>query len=377
MALSSSQTADSVIQHLTDDTQISTTLKFVVSNLRNFVTTPLQSDNYDILKSQIQKILRANGHFLDPASRSPQFLTNTDGSQSLNPLQTQWLLHDQNLSASICSMISLSVLPYVISLDSTTDLWNALENRFQATNSGISAAGSSVDAEEIIHHILNGLPHSYQSFKTAIRTMLTPLSLDQLYPLLLSKEINLASDAARAPPMSDNATALFTYRGRGHRPRGRNTSNMASQPRNPATASLYVPPSRTGNTALLASPETAPASWYLDYGASTYLTNSLDNLAISQTYQGQENITIGDGSSVGIANSGAEWFGGTKISPYNRNDQDTSPHGFRSLRLLARCSSYLRLSHKQASVSVHQKSISDRASSQDQAQLQPPKNLWL
>ncbi|PKU72370.1 hypothetical protein MA16_Dca025573 [Dendrobium catenatum] len=77
----------------------------------------------------------------------------------------------------------------------------------------IAATGSSVDAEDIIHHILNGLPQSYQSFKTAIRTMLTLLSLDQLYPLLLSEEINLASDVARAQPNPDPATALFTYRG--------------------------------------------------------------------------------------------------------------------------------------------------------------------
>ncbi|KAL0905922.1 hypothetical protein M5K25_024373 [Dendrobium thyrsiflorum] len=35
------------------------------------------------------------------------------------------------------------------------------------------------------------------------------------------------------------------------------------------------------------------------------MTNSLDNLSISSPYRGLDNITIGDGSSVSIANTGA------------------------------------------------------------------------
>ncbi|KAI0500261.1 hypothetical protein KFK09_018471 [Dendrobium nobile] len=89
----------------------------------------------------------------------------------------------------------------------------------------IAAAGSTVDNEDIILYILNGLSMSYQSFKTYIRTMQTPLNLDQLYPLLISEELHLVADNARATSIADSQTALFASRGRGRRPRSRPQSS--------------------------------------------------------------------------------------------------------------------------------------------------------
>ncbi|KAI0522729.1 hypothetical protein KFK09_005114 [Dendrobium nobile] len=341
---------------------IPATLKFVVSNLRNLVTTPLAPDNFLIWKSQILKTLRANGFssFLDSKTSPPeQFLINPDGSSSSNPSYVQWVLTDQNLSASICSTISSSILPYVISLESTAQIWSALETRFQATNRSkviqlknalhnvslknqsmtdylseiknivdqIASAGSVIDGEDVIHYILNGLPQPYQSFKSAIRTSPLPLSLDQIYPLLLSEEINLASDAAKFPAAVNPNVALFTSRGRGQRARGKPTYNSANTNRNNPNASTlcqicskkghsaqscwhrldlqYKPTIKNTNTALLASSDTTEANWFLDSGASSHLTNSLDNLSMSKPYLGSDNVTIGDGNSISIAHAGA------------------------------------------------------------------------
>ncbi|KAI0498250.1 hypothetical protein KFK09_021491 [Dendrobium nobile] len=232
------------------DPSIPSALKFVVANLKTIVPVQLDADNYPVWKAQIAKLLRANRFekFLDPNhSPPPPLIYHPDGSSAQNPLHTQWLLNDQNLAAAICSTISSSILPYVVNLDSTAAIWSTLETHFQSTNRSkviqlknslhnislknqtvtqylsaiktiadqISASGSTVDNEDVILYILNGLPPSYQSFKTAIRTMLHPLSLDQLYPLLLSEEINIASDSARASSDPDPTFALFTYRGRG------------------------------------------------------------------------------------------------------------------------------------------------------------------
>ncbi|KAI0496025.1 hypothetical protein KFK09_022332 [Dendrobium nobile] len=270
---SSLQISDDLHDHpASADPQIPANLKFVVSNIKNFVMTPLSADNFAIWRSQILKIIRANGFFCFLESDSPlptSSVQNPDGSSSSNPRFANWHLTDQTLSAAICSTIFAAILPYVISLDSTSAIWKTLESRFQSSNRSkviqlknalhnvtlksstmtqylseirslvdqISAAGSTVDIEDIILYILNDLPHTYQSFKTSIRTMLMPISLDQLYPLLLSEEINLAADADRQTHGSDPTHALFNYRGRGKKSRGKPSSTMSGPPRpNPNSA---------------------------------------------------------------------------------------------------------------------------------------------
>lgn len=69
----------------------------------------------------------------------------------------------------------------------------------------------------------------------------------------------------------------------------------------------YVPQTTSSNNrAMVAASDSATNNnWFLDSGASAHLTNSLDNLSIASPYQGSDSITIGDGRSMSIANSGA------------------------------------------------------------------------
>ncbi|KAI0493655.1 hypothetical protein KFK09_023776 [Dendrobium nobile] len=251
------------------ETIIPSSLKFVMANLKNIVRTQLSTENYSLWRSQIVKLLRANGFekFLDPFSSPPdKQIKKSDASFALNPKYTQWILTDQNLAAVVCSTISQSILPYIIHLESTSNIWTALETRFQSTNRSkviqlknelhnismktstmtqylmeikslvdqIAAVGSVIDTEDIILYILNGLPGSYQAFKTSIRTMLTPISLDNLYPLLLSEEVNIATDAAKGIPSADPNLALYSQRGRGRRQRGRSYRNTQLSTRSSA-----------------------------------------------------------------------------------------------------------------------------------------------
>lgn len=245
-----------------EDPFISSTLKFVVSNIKNTVHTQLVADNYSLWRSQIIKIFRANGFekFLDPKTPPPQqTIHQSDGSTVSNTSFNQWILTDQNLAAALCSTISASILPYIINLDTTAAIWSSLETRFQSTNRSkviqlknelhnvslknqtmsqylseiksvvdqIAAAGSSVDSEDIILYILKGLPPTYQSFKTAIRMMINPISLDDLYPLLLSEEIHVLADTTKEMTLQEPKNAFYSSRGRGRRSRGRN-SNFSS-----------------------------------------------------------------------------------------------------------------------------------------------------
>ncbi|PKU77855.1 Retrovirus-related Pol polyprotein from transposon TNT 1-94 [Dendrobium catenatum] len=339
---------------------LSSSLKFVLSNLKNTVQNPLSPENYPLWSSQILKICRANGleALLDPLSPVPNKLCHqADGSTVPDPAYAQWVLNDQNLAAALCSTISASILPYVLNLDTTSAIWSTLQARFQATNRSrviqlknalhnvslknltmvqylndvktivdqIAAAGGHIEEEDIILYILRGLPPHYQSFKTSIRTMTQPLNLDQLYSFLISEEIHMANDLAVLAAPDASTTALFSSRGRGRRTRGRPYNNNTNQKDSTLSATTcqiclkkghtandcwhrmnaqFVPKQPSSNKALLADHTSEYTDWYLDSGASSHLTKSLNNLSISNPYTGHDGVTIGDGSSVSIANSG-------------------------------------------------------------------------
>ncbi|KAL0918303.1 hypothetical protein M5K25_010303 [Dendrobium thyrsiflorum] len=319
MAASSSSPLDA--PHESSDVPgpiIPSTLKFLVANLHHLVPIQLSQENYAIWRSHILKIFQANGFlsFLD--SSSPPLLSDSTifDPSTHQQRSIQWTLTDQNLSAAMCSTISQAVLPYVLNLNSTAAIWAALQTRFQSTNRSkviqlknelhsvslkngsmmqylsdikaivdqIAAAGSGVDTEDIILYILNGLPSTYQSFKTAIRTMLCPISLDQLYPLLISEEIHVAAEAAKTPAAADPNKAFFMQRGRGRPNRARTQSKSTGSARPNPYASVtcqiclkkghsatscwhrsnmsYAPSLKQSNTALLASSDISDTNWF-------------------------------------------------------------------------------------------------------------------
>ncbi|KAI0520206.1 hypothetical protein KFK09_007677 [Dendrobium nobile] len=192
-------------------------LKFLISNLKNLVPTLLTNENYSIWRLQMYQHFAANG-----------FSGHLTGTYICPPAPSAtdhclWKLIDRNLISALLSTISASVLPYVLTLATAHKIWTILKTRLQPTNcsrvielknelhqvqmkdrtmqqyltqiknlvDNIAAAGSTIDTEDIILYTLNGLPTIYNPFKTAIRTSLNPISLDILYSLLCSEEINL------------------------------------------------------------------------------------------------------------------------------------------------------------------------------------------
>ncbi|KAI0527421.1 hypothetical protein KFK09_003021 [Dendrobium nobile] len=82
----------------------------------------------------------------------------------------------------------------------------------------ITAAGSTIDSEDVILYTLNDLPSSYQSFKMVICTNMQPLNLDDFYSLLCSEGQNILQDATKdlqSLHLMDNNLALTESRGRG------------------------------------------------------------------------------------------------------------------------------------------------------------------
>lgn len=244
------------------DTPIPSSLKFLMTHIKTISTTPLSIDNYPLWQAQVLKLFTANGfhHFLDQTAPSQeQFLSIATGDLQANPHYTQWRLIDQNLSAALYSTISQSILSYILNLPTTAEIWQTLKRRLQSHNhsrviqlkselhhltlkdksmqqyllevksiiDNISATGSTIDPEDIILYILNGLPPLYQPFKTSIRTQLNPINLEDFYALLINEETHLANEASHTPLNQPNHLTLYSNRGRSTRPPYRGRSNAS------------------------------------------------------------------------------------------------------------------------------------------------------
>ena len=151
------------------------------------------------------------------ASSIPMSLGNKDASA--------WHLTDQFLVTALNSTISPTILPHVINLDHCHQVWQTLETHMNSSTrqhiihlknelhnikkqdksmqqylhdvrikvNALTAAGSSPESNDVILYILNGLPPSYDSFATVIKTRSGSISLDELYSLLHSEELILSA----------------------------------------------------------------------------------------------------------------------------------------------------------------------------------------
>ncbi|PKU73369.1 Retrovirus-related Pol polyprotein from transposon TNT 1-94 [Dendrobium catenatum] len=202
----------------------------------------------------------------------------------------------------------------------------------------IAAAGSKIDPEDIVLYILKGLPSTYNSFKTTVRTSPLPADLDNLYSLLCSEEIHVNQEIQKDQSTS-SATALYTTssnqsRGRPQRRTNRNKNTQFPMLPSATQSTTLVSPQnqcptcqicgKTGHSALNCwhiytqkyAPAPAPKAllaqpspygnqdWVLDTGATTHLTPNMNQLQQSYPYSCQESVSIANGSTLPIQNSG-------------------------------------------------------------------------
>ncbi|PKU62451.1 Retrovirus-related Pol polyprotein from transposon TNT 1-94 [Dendrobium catenatum] len=342
-------------------------LKFLISNIKNLIPHALTADNYAIWRIQVLQQFTANSYAGHHTGSSPP--PADTASSDFN----RWQLEDNNLLSALFSTISPAILPYVISSTSAQDVWQVLERRLQPTCrsrviqlknelhhvqmknlsmqqyltqiktivDSIAASGSKIDPEDIILHILNGLPASYNSFKAVIRTYPIPLDLDNLYSMLCSEEINVSQELAKDNSTATGNTALYSnsYNSNKGRMQKRFIKNKPQQPVQNSINPVTVQPSTVNNSRPTCqicgkighiaincwhrcnfkyaptntrSPQALQAQtipnnsneWILDTGASAHLTPDISNVQYPHSYAGQDSVSIANGSTVPIQNSG-------------------------------------------------------------------------
>ncbi|KAI0493214.1 hypothetical protein KFK09_027490 [Dendrobium nobile] len=92
-------------------------------------------------------------------------------------------------------MTTLSLSQYL------TDIKTLVDN--------ITAVGSYINPEDIMLYTLNGFPPQYQAFKASIQTKHTPISLEDLYSLLISEEINILAESAKYHPPPSSQSVFY------------------------------------------------------------------------------------------------------------------------------------------------------------------------
>ena len=226
------------------------------------MTVKLDFTNYIVWKHQIVVILEAYAMigFLEESCVAPDpFLKDSSGNftRESNLEFVNWRSREQALFTFINSTLSPSVLAITVGQKSTKGVWNVLEKRFASVSRShilslrnellsikkgsesmdnffqrikeardrLSSVAVFVDEEELIHLVLEALPHEYSAFYSAIRTCNDVVTIEELNTLLNAEERALKKKSEIRDTTRDTTMAMILQGGfnqNNNRGRGRN-----------------------------------------------------------------------------------------------------------------------------------------------------------
>ncbi|KAF5454036.1 hypothetical protein F2P56_023733 [Juglans regia] len=224
-------------------------------------------------------------------------------------------------------------------------------NKVKNLASSLRAAGYPLPDSEFVIYLLAGLGSNYEALVTSLTTRPDSISIPQIYSYLLNHESRLSHQTQSLlsrSPLSANSTGFRPSDSSNVSSRGRFSSNRRgrhgrgfhrggySGPRNPSSPNQYFSTRPTcqlcnkpghlvincyhrfdysyqasAPSSLVANltefpPSTAINSWFPDTAAMHHFTPEYTNLNLgSSPYQGSDQISIGDGSSLPIHNIGS------------------------------------------------------------------------
>jgi len=198
-------------------------------------------------------------------------------------------------------------------------------------------AGHTLHCDEIISYLLSGLGYDYDSFVTTITARTDPVTLEEVYALLLTTESRLLHNnspivqptvhVATRQPSSSSYRGRNSYRGRGwnykevsfyNGSNGRNTFHrdtmifqVCDKPGHSAKKCYHrFDVTYRDNAAkssnlhgLMATTSAVSATdWYPDTGVTYHLTNNMANLNLrSEDYTSSDQVLVGNGAGLQIS----------------------------------------------------------------------------
>ncbi|KAE8681409.1 hypothetical protein F3Y22_tig00111330pilonHSYRG00629 [Hibiscus syriacus] len=166
----------------------------------------------------------------------------------------------------------------------------------------LALLGKPIDDEDLIDRVLEGLSDEYKSVIDAINACDTPISFAELHEKLLNKEASLqtAQPPSLSLPAMTNPTAFQNRLN--WRPSATNSQQSCPttilSPHDQCQLKPYLGRCQSCDT----QGHTANRC---PIGASHHVTSDLSNLSLHSSYQGSDDVMIGDGSTLHITHTGS------------------------------------------------------------------------
>ena len=230
------------------------------SQLGSPVSEKLTRENFLLWKAQVMPAIRGaqltgilNGTSRAPATKLE--IEKPDKTKEIidNPEYEKWLAKDQQLLSYLLNSMSREVLAQVVMLESSAEVWTAIEGMYSARSSArvtnlrmqlssckkgemsaaayfakmkaygdeLAVAGRPVQEDEMVSFILAGLDYDYNSLVSSVMGRIDPITLSDLYAQMLAYDMRLQMLQETYGQHQSSANSATRGRG-GYRGRGGN-----------------------------------------------------------------------------------------------------------------------------------------------------------
>ncbi|KAL5700957.1 hypothetical protein ACHQM5_026347 [Ranunculus cassubicifolius] len=211
----------------------------------------------------------------------------------------------------------------------------------------LAASGNKISETDLQYTILTGLDSSYDSIVASLTAGVSTMSMDDFYSHLLTFELRLEEQVSIAQPQPianvaqkntqnyrpNNSNKKF-FRGSSSKTPNQNNRGY-HQRMSPSRSSIEGPCQLCGRNnhsvfncyhrydrsfyphvetpkAYIAAPSSfTDSNWIPDSGATHHLTSDLQNLHLHSSYDGPDQIRVGNGNTLNISNTGSSHGDGT------------------------------------------------------------------
>nr|AAK02020.2 Putative gag-pol polyprotein [Oryza sativa]AAP52036.1 retrotransposon protein, putative, Ty1-copia subclass [Oryza sativa Japonica Group] len=303
----------------------------------NTVSEKLTKSNYVLWRAQVLAALRGAqmAGFLDGSTKAPEattVITKDDGKTTekvANPALPQWVAQEQQSRARVINTrLALSntkkgnrsVAEYV--------------GKMKALADEMASAGKALDDEELVSYILAGLDFDYNSVVTTVTGRTDPISVNELYGLLVGFEsrLELLQNALQASANAMSRGGCGGGHGQGgNNNRGGGSGRGRGDGKPKPTCQLcgkvghtvakcwkrfdpsFTREEKSANTAATSSSYGIDTNWYVDSNATDHITGEMEKLSVKDKYHGSEQVHNAGGTGHEDANPARQ----PNLRPYN------------------------------------------------------------